>query len=273
MKKQTRLAVCLAAGVALLAVSATAAFGSISGYSQYKDAVLVLALEEENFSALGNFSITLDGETQTSVNIDYAQDGPDRSLHVTGSEWGEPVDTWDVTVDGVNIWFPADSEVYYQAEALNRSSTFLSVNTDDEYQARVLNVLNIAADTVVGDLKNNFVQIGTQDGVALYQVDIAQEQIPALVSAGLSLLAVSQEGENEAFFQSFTQDLTLENIHCTFGIDREGRLVSTDLQVSFLGTDDQGVTHPMVIAGEVDISDYGAATVQPVDVGDRVLHQ
>lgn len=36
MKKRNRLTICLVAGVLILAVSATAAFGSVNGYSKYK---------------------------------------------------------------------------------------------------------------------------------------------------------------------------------------------------------------------------------------------
>lgn len=274
MRTQKRMVVCLIAGVALLAVSATAAFGSITGYSQYKDSVITLALEEENFAALANCALTLDGEAKVEATLDYVQDGPDRSMHVTGSQWGVPMETWDVTVDGVSTWFSGDDQEYYhQGMREDPPSTFLTIHADDEYQARVLNFLNVACDTVVGDLKNNFVQIGTQEGVALYQVDIGADQVPDLVSAGLSLLAVSQEGMEEDFAQAFSRDLSLENIHCTFAIDHEGRLVNTQVKLTFLGTDAQGNTHPMVIAGDVAVSDYGTAVVQPAEVGDRVLYQ
>lgn len=43
MKKRNRLTICLVAGVLILAVSATAAFGSVNGYSKYKEAVKALA--------------------------------------------------------------------------------------------------------------------------------------------------------------------------------------------------------------------------------------
>ena len=51
--------------------------------------------------------------------------------------------------------------------------------------------LIIAADTVVGELKNNFVQVGKENGVTQYQIEIAQNQVPSLVNAGLSLFAYS----------------------------------------------------------------------------------
>lgn len=53
MRKRNRLLVCLAAGVLILAVSATAAFGSVNGYTKYKEALKSLALETDNFTATG----------------------------------------------------------------------------------------------------------------------------------------------------------------------------------------------------------------------------
>ena len=38
--------------------------------------------------------------------------------------------------------------------------------------------MEIAADTVVGELKNNFVQVGKENGVTQYQIEIAQNQVP-----------------------------------------------------------------------------------------------
>lgn len=47
MKKRNRVTICLVAGVLILAVSAAAAFGSVNGYSRYKEAVKNLLLESD----------------------------------------------------------------------------------------------------------------------------------------------------------------------------------------------------------------------------------
>ena len=65
------------------------------------------------------------------------------------------------------------------------------MDQDDEMARRMVNFMEIAADTVVGELKNNFVQVGKEDGATLYQVEIAKNQVPSLVNAGLSLFAYS----------------------------------------------------------------------------------
>ncbi len=67
MKKRNRLTICLVAGVLILAVSATAAFGSVNGYSKYKEAVKALALETDNFTANGTLKMICDGKEVVHV--------------------------------------------------------------------------------------------------------------------------------------------------------------------------------------------------------------
>ncbi len=62
MKKRNRLTICLVAGVLILAVSATAAFKGVNGYSKYKEAVKALALETDNFTANGTLKMICDGK-------------------------------------------------------------------------------------------------------------------------------------------------------------------------------------------------------------------
>ena len=64
-------------------------------------------------------------------------------------------------------------------------------------------------------------------------------------------------------------DLALENIHCTFGVDSDGRLTQNAISVTFVTTGLDGQTHELVISGEVTLSDYGTTTVVMPDVGDR----
>lgn len=83
---------------------------------------------------------------------------------------------------------------YYQSEYETDSSSLggnlLGVDQDDEMTRRMVNFMEIAADTVVGELKNNFVQVGKEDGSTLYQVEIAKNQVPPC-QRHLSLFAYS----------------------------------------------------------------------------------
>lgn len=195
MKTRKKLMVCLTAGVLVLAVSAAAAFGSVNGYSAYKDAALTLALEEENFSLTGDISVKLDDQSLMEAQLVYAQDGANRSSVISGHDWTEDYSTqYDTTLDGVNTWYNEDNDVYFQSQRSNPSTNLLGFHPEDEMEQRLITFMEIAADTVMGDLKNNFVQVGSEDGKDLYQVNIANSQVPALVNAGLSLMAYTSFG-------------------------------------------------------------------------------
>ena len=239
----------------------------------------------------------------------------------------------------------------------------------------MVNFVEIAADTVVGELKNNFVQVGKENGVTQYQIEIAQNQVPSLVNAGLSLFAYSVDASNrenytvnfadysatvihnyesttgetlpeefkdgysngydDAWYETYGdlldkveevnatnwedkyynvlneqgggivyvntdgsydyyadydafaaahpeavgdslesyvgQDLNLEKVLCTFGVDDQGRLTDNHIEVTFQTTEKDGSSHTLVLTGDVTLTNYGTTTIQPLDVGDRTL--
>ena len=377
MKKRNRVMTCLIAGVLVLAVSATAAFGSVNGYARYKEAVKALALEEENFTAVGTMEMTMDGETIWTMGAEIALDGAENSSIISMNQGDYEQLEVDATVDGQHIWFYDNDGTYYTMPADPDEGPYnlLDYEPGDEYSNRLITFFEVACDTVVGELKNNFVQIGTEDGVDLYQVDIAQAQVPSLVNAGLSLFAYgvtedanntwyasyedmdatrfhyyeTQTGKtlpqefkdgyvnwteewyqaNQALVEEFDavcygddtywceaydrvlednnggvvyvyadgsydyypnqsafieahpeesvdnmeayigEDLSLENIHRTFGVDENGNLTQNYIAVTFYTTGRDGNLHEVVISGEVELFDYGTTTVTMPDVGDR----
>ncbi len=196
MKKKTRITACLMAGVLVLGVSAGAAFGSANGYSSYKDAVMALALEEENFTAQGAMSLKVDGKELLTADIRYAQDGVNRSIDAASTEYEDSTHYFDTTLNGTEIWFNEEDPIYHQAQVERSDTTLFGYDQSDEWNSRMVNFLSLAADTVAGELKNNFVQVGKEDGKTLYQVSIAGSQVPSLVNAGLSLFAYSTAGDH-----------------------------------------------------------------------------
>ena len=67
------------------------------------------------------------------------------------------------------------------------------------------------------------------------------------------------------------QDLNLEKVLCTFGVDDQGRLTDNHIEVTFQTTEKDGSSHTLVITGDVTLTNYGTTTIQPLDVGDRTL--
>lgn len=198
MKKRNRLTICLVAGVLILAVSATAAFGSINGYSRYKEALKALALKTDNFTTHATMSMTYDGKEVTKIEGDYTMDGANHAVHSKAWSEGTEQERYETYLNGVSTSFNVNDRYYYQNEYVaGNSSNLLGVDSDDEMMNRFVNFTEIAADTVMGELKNNFVQVGNENGSTLYQVEIAKNQVPSLVNAGLSLFAYSMSRGNQ----------------------------------------------------------------------------
>ncbi len=377
MKKRNRLTVCLAAGVLILAVSATAAFGSVNGYTTYKEAVKKLALKTNNVTVSGNVNLTVDGKEVMTYQMDVALAGANNASHITAKADGVILEeAYQTTLNGVSTRFNPAQDYYdtYEYATDAAPTNFLGIEEDDEMANRMITFMEIAADTVVGDLKNNFVQVGEKDGSTLYQVNISKSQVPSLVNAGLSLMAysvadqdnygyirwvdwdatqianyekvtgsamseelkgyytgkgdidetwyedhedeikkadeitsklydtyqaqlekkgdvgvlyVKADGSTEyyatgkAFVQAHPEegaddfsyyigeDMSLETVSCTFGVDKSGNLTSNEISATFSTVEKDGTRHEITMKGDVSLKDYGTTTVSPLDVGNR----
>ena len=379
-----RVMTCLVAGVCVLAVSAVAAFGSVNGYGNYKTAVKTLALETDNVSASGTYTMTYDGQTVMKGEVDLACDGANQSSHTAlySGDGTQGNESWDTTLNGVNTWFNSDEDHYYTAQAKRVKSGhgLLDVGGDDEFAQRVVTLMEMGADTVMGDLKNNVVEIDVKDGIYTYQLDISNSQVPPLVNAALSVMAYAvtdsmnntsyvdfedwqqaavryyeektgetlpQEfidmyfgctevpddwWENNETLQKFSElegemhgsyyqelekkmeaanttsgvlyvandgtttfypdvkdykeakgldslndfedfigkDLTLDNVHFVFSINKAGQLTANNMVATFTTVDLKGVSHTIALTVDATLFDYGTTKVQPLDVGDRI---
>ena len=242
MKKRNRITVCLVAGVLILAVSAGAAFGSVNGYSTYKEAVKALALKTDNVTMQGSMKATLDGKEFVSMTGEMAIDGKNKSSHVISSEFGGQKDEYyDTTLGNTDTWFNADSKYYNEHtydndQTAEDSNNLLGVSTDDEMSKRMVNFMEIAADTVMGDLKNNFVQLGKDGDKTQYQIEISKDQVPSLVNAGLSLFAYSVAADEGSDWGVYYEDYSASELNAYEKLS--GNKLSEEFRNGYLQRDD-----------------------------------
>lgn len=238
MKKRNRITVCLVAGVLILAVSAGAAFGSVSGYSTYKEAVKALALKSDNVTMAGSMKATLDGKEFISMRGEMAVDGQDHAEHsVTTEINGQKDERYDTTIGNTETWFNADSKYYSQYtfqtdDTTEKTSGLLGISADDEMTNRMVNFMEIAADTVMGDLKNNFVQLGKDGENTQYQIEISKDQVPSLVNAGLSLFAYSVASDEGSDWGVYYEDYQASALNAYEKLS--GQKVSDDFRNAYL---------------------------------------
>ena len=245
MKKRNRITVCLVAGVLILAVSAGAAFGSVNGYSTYKEAVKALALKTDNVTMQGSMKATLDGKEFVSMTGEMAIDGKNKSSHVITSEFGgQKEERYDTTLGNTETWFNADSKYYSQYtfqtdDTTEKTSGLLGISTDDEMTKRMVNFMEIAADTVMGDLKNNFVQLGKDGDKTQYQIEISKDQVPSLVNAGLSLFAYSVAADEGTDWGVYYEDYNASMLNTYEKLS--GNKLSEEFRNGYLQRDDSAV--------------------------------
>lgn len=245
MKKRNRITVCLVAGVLILAVSAGAAFGSVNGYSTYKEAVKALALKTDNVTMQGSMKATLDGKEFVSMTGEMAIDGKNKSSHVISSEFGgQKEERYDTTLGNTETWFNADSKYYNEYtydndQTAEDSNNLLGISADDEMSKRMVNFMEIAADTVMGDLKNNFVQLGKDGDKTQYQIEISKDQMPSLVNAGLSLFAYSVAADEGTDWGVYYEDYNASMLNTYEKLS--GNKLSEEFRNGYLQRDDSAV--------------------------------
>ena len=211
MKSKRRLGICLAVGILVLAVSAAAAFGSVNGYARYKQAVKDLLLREDNFTVQAQTHLSVDGERLLSVQMDYAKAGLNSAYHSREDHGGESHQEYRTVLDGVRTRFAGDSS-FYSCESIERGEAFsnlLGYDVDNEMERRLVDFAETAVDLVLGELKNNVVQLGTEGDETIYQVRVARSQIPTLLNAGLSLFVYDNVGVPVSRFLTYEDEIGL----------------------------------------------------------------
>lgn len=368
-----KVTVCLLAGVLVLAVSAGAAFDSINGYAALKQGVKTLALQTDNVTAEASYTVAVDGKELRGSTMNYVLDGSDWLTREKSTIGKESNESWSFCCQGnfasaTGRMLQNKEYNGWKSEGTPRQN-LMNVDTDEELAQRMITFAELAADTAMGDLKNTFVSLGKEDGVTRYQVDISASQVPALVNAGLSLLAytetqndyfmngnVEYEDFDASFCAYFTQqtgyaltqeeyqrlwyadsepatqeekdrmeqiaklhqqyqeeaeslrrqkggegsvllihpdnsqtyyetgqdyyaavdsdrlirfvgpDAALEKVHCTFGVDGEGRLTELALSTTFSSKDLKGEAHSLEVTAGFTAGEYGTTAVQPLDL-------
>lgn len=198
-KRMTRGIVCGLVGVLVLSVSAFAAYGSTSGYGKYKDAVTNLVVNSDNMTIKMNGSLSYDGDTPYKTAVVYKYDGKNSSIHEKNmSKGSEGSDEYFYSViDGTATSFFENSDTYSQYPD-EGDGGFLDMG---KYSDKVVKFASLFADTMLGDLKNNVVLVGDEDGIRSYSLDVSAEQVPALINAGIDLILTQENASGYTTYE------------------------------------------------------------------------
>ncbi|MBQ3123687.1 MAG: hypothetical protein IJP24_02040 [Firmicutes bacterium] len=199
-RRQKLTAICLLVGLLVLSTSVYANLDSANGYGNYKDAVKNLAFYTDNVSLEGEIVFELDGEEIFGGEMAYKvnEDGKNEYQR----EWekgGYEYETYSYYHDGKQYrYYPDDDEYYvwnYNWDSYGYAENLLGIDTKDKTFNKAVRFIELGADLLIGDLKNNVVLLSNENGVKEYAVDVSQSQMPEIVNAGLSLIFTSYSGD------------------------------------------------------------------------------
>lgn len=278
MKKTNRkltASIGLALGVTIFAGAALANYSTANGYDTFKTAAKGL-LKNENYTMNAKLSFSLDGEEKAGDEITelYDRNGDVKLNHVEKNS-STTYKTYFQDNTYVSI-YEQDGEqhttVYDNAaEYMGRGAldSMTDVNDDDQKTAdKIVRFAELAADTFVGDLKNNIVYVSGDDNGAEYEMNLDSVQIPELVNAGLSAMFSAINTSNRDFdeedrdpFLALGTDPIVKNASLKFAVDNEGRFTHVLAVMSAVGNGHEGV-----VSMELNLSDYGTTQPERVDI-------
>ena len=274
--KKITMAIGMAVGVTVLAGAVFAGYNTSNGYEVGKNALKGL-MKNENYTANMEFKMSIDGaEIAKSTMTELYDRNGDVSMNRT------EISTSDRTYIDNNTEYKAYSQdgsyistyysdgeshttVYKGEVGMGKGAFDEFYSTDEEEKNttnKVVRFVELAADTFVGDLKNNIVYVSGDDDYSTYEISLDAVQIPELVNAGLSAMFSSMnQYDNEDPYMVLGTDPIVKNFSMKFTVDSEGRLTDGAANITMSGND-----HEAAVDIALTMSDYGTTVPQRVDI-------
>nr|WP_315023038.1 hypothetical protein [uncultured Aminipila sp.] len=187
-RKHAVTATCLLAGMFVLTSAVYANYDDARGYTNYKEAIKDLAFYQDNFSADGEMSILVDGEKMATIKGALKLDGNDYYIRTVSEDSlnkeQSKSESIQVYKDGKAYYYYPDSNSYLESEGTES----LRPDMSDPAVKKGIKFAELFADSMVGDLKNNFVLASKDGDNRTYSVNVSGSQIPEVVNAGISLM-------------------------------------------------------------------------------------
>lgn len=267
--KRAVTAIGLAVGITMLASAAFAGYSTMSGYEVGKTACKALT-ENENYTSEVALSISVDGEEimNESVIELYDRDG-EVSLNRTETGYdyfSNETYLREYVQDNMSIQVYNNTDTYiYPSNIYRDCGAFDMLNgadaEDKKTYDKVIRFAELACDTFMGDLKNNFVYVSGDDNSATYEINLDAVQIPELVNAGLSAMFSSMSEYDDLPYMALGTDPVVKSASLVFTVDNEGRAMDAAGNITM-----SGEGHEAAVDISLKMYDYGTTKPQRVDI-------
>lgn len=293
MKRYSKALIATGVGVCLLSTAALASFSTGNGYDALKKAAWGF-VESDNFTADLNAKASIDGKEVAGYRSFLEYDAPNQKIHSISEETSLLFDDfrseqWRDSQTEINYalrYYDGEKngykyQVYDYSLSPNSYGTVygapLEILTGNEDSGRkLLKFMEAFADTVVGDLRNNFTFAGEEDGANCYQISLSAVQIPELISTGVSAVFAMNSSNiaNDGAFDGDDlnnameglKDGNLDSIDGKILVNKDGTLRSLTGKVNFAGTSYDDAQHEICFDIDIKLANIGTTVPEMLDI-------
>lgn len=263
-----------AAGVCILATTSLAVYNTGNGYDNMKKTVLGTK-NYTNCTIKANAAVSADGAQLEGASMVYEHDGVNRTSHmIEETSFG---DYWEeYYLNGIQYYRKGEDSIFSSYNHPYFSESLWGINSEDEKTAnKVIKFMELGLDTVIGDLKNNFVCTESNDEYTAYSMSLDYIQIPEIVQAGLGVIGSSTVGHytpsddkmniNNVLYM-LGEDPVANSFKLNYSTNKDGSFRNGDCYIQLIGEDSNGESHTVEITFDVEFSNVGTTTIEPIDV-------
>lgn len=279
MKKRgfKAIAASAVAGCLLLSVSVTAFATSGSGYESYKDAVKSTMLTENatvdaQFEVKDNGAIILSGNS--IQKLDKESSSSKSNINIDGT-----TKTYVTSEAAGSLIVKADDAYYSAVDDEKDEDNNKDEEKDFSANSSTVKLAEMLTDTIVGDVRNQFVTDGQN-----ISVNLEGAQIPELARLAVSAVAenidkvdknISNEGGN--LDESMTSimntvpkltNIDVKSISMNATVDGN-TLKNNEFTIVITGNDADGVSHELSFLVSAEISNVGNTVIDTIDTNGK----
>ncbi len=260
------------AGGVLLALSATAFASSSSGYENYKTAVKSI-VTTENATIDAQYQVEDSGTVIFSGDTIQKLDNENKSSKTSTTIDGTSK-TYESSNANGNLIIDNDGN-YYQ---INKDNNKAGKDEREKFSesSSSVKLAELVTDTLVGDVKNQFIQDGNN-----ISINLEGGQIPELAKLAVSAAVensnrekshnnsneIGRDEDLKAVMEKMPglSNIDVKSISMTATVDGE-TLKDNNVTAVITGTDANGASHELTLTLDAKISDVGNTKADTIDV-------
>lgn len=256
-------------GCMLLSVTVIASASGASGYETYKSAAKNIAVTS-NATFSTSFEVKDNGKTDISGTSVKKLEGDNHSSTTSIKVGDVSKETETSRIDGKTIM--KDGENYYSGTSVGKENNMRMEKKFDSSSSKG-KLGEMVLDTLVGDVKNQFVVDGDTISVKLEGAQIpelAKLAISAAVEEGNNKKAnnkgeVGKDGLRDALNNiSNLKNVEIKSLSMTAKVDGS-TLTDNSFKIVITGDDESGVSHEIEVSADTTISSVNSTKADSID--------